>query len=93
MDNRAGLAVDGSLTPASGFAERDQGLLLVARRAAHRRLTLAADKSDDTRDFVDALRGLVVTPHVAQQTTSQRRGSPHHAPFRLSGEPTAAQAH
>jgi transposase len=71
MDNRAGLAVDGSLTPASGFAERDQGLLLVARRAAHRRLTLAADKSYDTRDFVAALRGLMVTPHVAQHTTKR----------------------
>jgi hypothetical protein len=71
MDNRVGLAVDGSLTPASGFAERDQGLLLVARRGTHRRLTLAADKSYDTRDFVDALRGLVVTPHVAQHTTKR----------------------
>src|SRR5438045_4808331 len=28
MENRHGLAVNGSLTPASGFAERDQGLLM-----------------------------------------------------------------
>src|SRR6266513_1485588 len=31
MENRHGLAVNGSLTPASGFAERDQGLLMAAQ--------------------------------------------------------------
>jgi transposase len=33
-----------------------------------RRLTLAADKAYDTRDFVDACRERNVTPHVAQNT-------------------------
>jgi hypothetical protein len=67
MDNRQGLAVDGSLTPATGFAEREQALAMATRLPA--RATLGADKSYDTRDFVDALRGLAVTPHIAQHTT------------------------
>lgn len=70
MDNRQGLAVDGSLTPATGFAEREQALAMATRLPA--RASLGADKSYDTRDFVDALRGLAVTPHIAQNTTHRR---------------------
>jgi hypothetical protein len=33
-----------------------------------RRLTLGADKGYDSTDFVAALRRMVVTPHVGQQT-------------------------
>ena len=69
MENRHGLAVNGSLTPASGFAERDQGLLMAAQLP--RRATLGADKSYDTRDFVNGLRGLDVTPHLAQNSTKR----------------------
>ena len=67
MENRHGLAVDGSLTPATGFAEREQALAMATQLPP--RATLGADKSYDTRDFVDGLRGLAVTPHVAQNTT------------------------
>jgi IS5 family transposase len=47
------------------------------------RATLGADKSYDTRDFVDALRGLAVTPHIAQnitrrRSTLDRRTTRHH---------------
>jgi transposase len=69
MENRHGLAVDGSLTPATGFAEREQALAMAAHLPAG--ATLGADKSYDTRDFVDGLRGLAVTPHVAQNTTKR----------------------
>ena len=69
MENRHGLAVDGSLTPATGFAERAQALAMAAQLPAG--ATLGADKSYDTRDFVDGLRGLAVTPHVAQNTTKR----------------------
>lgn len=69
MENRHRLAVDGSLTPATGYAERDQGLVLAAQLPTG--VTLGADKSYDTRDFVDGLRGLGVTPHVAQNTTKR----------------------
>jgi hypothetical protein len=71
MENRHGLAVDASLTPATGFAEREQALAMAARLPTRARVTRGADKSYDTRDFVDALRGLVVTPHVAQNTTNR----------------------
>jgi transposase len=71
MENRHGLAVDGSLTPATGFAEREQALAMATHLPPG--ATLGADKSYDTRDFVDGLRGLAVTPHVAQNTT--RRSS------------------
>jgi transposase len=69
MENRHGPAVDGSLTQATGFAERDQALVMAAQLPAGG--TLGADKSYDTRDFVDGLRGLAVTPHVARNTTKR----------------------
>ena len=69
MENRHGLAVDGSLTPATGYAEREQALVMAAQLPTG--ATLGADKSYDTRDFVDGLRGLAVTPHVAQHTTKR----------------------
>jgi transposase len=69
MENRHGLAVDGSLTSATGFAEREQALAMATRLPAG--ATLGADKGYDTRDFVDGLRGLAVTPHVAQNITKR----------------------
>jgi transposase len=73
MENRHGLAVDGCLTAADGYGERAAALEMVGPVAATRRVTLGADKAYDTRDFVEALRLLQVTPHVAQNTS--RRSS------------------
>ena len=94
MENRHGLAVDGCLTPANGYGERAAALEMVGPVAMTRRITLAADKAYDTRDFVGALRLLQVTPHVAQNTFEpfERDRSAHHAPRRLRGESTEAQA-
>ena len=39
---------------------------------ARRRRTVGADKAYDTKAFVADLRGLGVTPHVAQNTTNRR---------------------
>src|SRR5262245_49756800 len=39
--------------------------------AESRRVTVGADKAYDTRDFVDALRLLQVTPQVAQNTSNR----------------------
>jgi IS5 family transposase len=36
------------------------------------RITVAADKGYDTRDFVAGLRAMRVTPHIAQHTTGRR---------------------
>ena len=69
MENRHGLAVEGCVTRASGYAERAAALEMVGRRATAGRITLGADKGYDSRDFVQSLRLLQVTPHVAQNTS------------------------
>lgn len=45
------------------------------RRAKGRRMTVAADKGYDTRDFVRACRDRHVTPHVAQNRHDRRRSA------------------
>ena len=37
-----------------------------------RRITLGGDKNYDTHDIVDTLRGLNVTPHMAQNDTNRK---------------------
>jgi transposase len=71
MDNGHGLAVEGCVTRASGYGERAAALEMLGHCATAGRITVGADKGYDTRDFVEALRLLQVTPHVAQNT-SQR---------------------
>ena len=73
MENRNALIVDAELTAATGYAERDTAVEMLARLpASKRRRTIAADKAYDTRDFVAKTRGLGFTPHVAQNTTNRR---------------------
>ena len=43
----------------------------LADSALDRRLTLGGDKAFDAREFVDHLRHLHVTPHVAQNTSNR----------------------
>ena len=73
MENRNALIVDAELTAATGYAERDTAVEMLARLpASKRRRTIAAGKAYDTRDFVARTRGLGFTPHVAQNTTNRR---------------------
>jgi transposase len=72
MENRNGLAVSARLTQASGTAERDACLEMLEDASANGRITLGGDKNYDTHDFVDTLRSLNVTPHVAQNNTNRR---------------------
>lgn len=74
MENRNGLAVAGTVTHATGTAERAAALALIdrpprrrLRRAIRRagRVTLGADKAYDVSGFVAALRNRAVTPHIA----------------------------
>jgi hypothetical protein len=66
MENRSGLIVDACLTEASGHAERLAALAMIEPRADRPgRITLGADKGYDTEDFVNELRSMNVTPHVA----------------------------
>jgi transposase len=72
MENRHGLVVRPAVTRASGTAERDAALELVETIPGSHRITLGGDKNYDVRDFVDSLRGMHVTPHVAQNDTNRR---------------------
>jgi transposase len=67
MENRNGLAVGARLTQATGRAEREAALELLADIPRGRRITVGADKGYDVASFVRALRGQSVTPHVAQK--------------------------
>lgn len=71
MENRHGLAVEGCVTRASGYGERAAALARLGHVATTHRVTVGADKGYDTRDFVEALRLVQVTPHVAQHTTNR----------------------
>ena len=73
MENRSGLLVDACLTPAGGHGERVAALHMIEPRADRpRRITLGADKGYDAEDFVNELRSMKVTPHVAQNTSGRR---------------------
>jgi transposase len=65
MENRNGLAVDATLTCATGTAEREATLAMLDRRPTDRRITLGADKAYDVTAFVEDLRLRTVTPHIA----------------------------
>lgn len=66
MENRNGLAVDASLSLATGTAEREATLsMLDRRRKTGRRITLGAGKAYDVSDFIGDLRSRKVTPHIA----------------------------
>ena len=69
MENRHGLLVDACLTLAGGHAERVAALHMIEPRADRpTAITLGADKAYDAEDFVNELRSMNATPHVAQNT-------------------------
>jgi transposase len=67
MENRNGLAVGGCVTQATGIAECEAALQLLEDIPRSMRVTVGGDKGYDKRDFVERLRGLGVTPHVARK--------------------------
>jgi transposase len=73
MENRAGLLVDAALTEADGHAERVAALHMIEPQADRpNRITVGGDKGFDSADFVNELRSMNVTPHVAQNTRNRR---------------------
>ena len=76
MENRHGLVVDGTVTQATGTAEREAALELIDRRHGRRRVTLGADKAYDVRQFIADLRARSVTPHVAIDGHISKTGKP-----------------
>ena len=65
MENRNGLVADVEVLQANGTAERDAALLMIETIPGDQRVTVAADKGYDTKDFVAETRNMNVTPHVA----------------------------
>jgi transposase len=73
MENRHGLLVDACLTLADGHAERIAALHMIEPRAERpQAITLGADKAYDAEDFINELRAMKVTPHVAQNSNGRR---------------------
>jgi transposase len=73
MENRSGLLVDACLSEADGHAERVAALHMIEPRADRpQRITLAGDKGYDAESFVNELRSMKVTPHIAQNTSRRR---------------------
>lgn len=76
MENRHGLCVDLRVDPATGTAEREAALRMLARQARKRvrPRTLGADKGYHTREFIRCLRHRRIRPHIAQVTGRQTPG-------------------
>jgi len=71
MENRNGLLVQTFLTEANGRAEREAAMLMAEAIPGGRRVTLGGDKNYDTQEFVRELRGMNITPHVAQNDSNR----------------------
>ena len=66
MENRNGLLVDLRVDTATGIAERETALTMLAEHATDG-ATVGGDKGYDQRAFVDGCRQIGVTPHVAEK--------------------------
>ena len=72
MENRNGLVADVEVLQANGTAERDAALLMIEAIPGDHRVTIAADKGYDTKDFVAETRQMKATPQVAQNNKHRR---------------------
>jgi transposase len=86
MENRNGLVVDACLTRADGHAERVAALHMIEPRADRPGVTLGADKGYDAEDFVNELRSMGVTPHVAAKArrSALDKRTTRHAGYKAS---------
>ena len=89
-ENRHGLVVATRVTAAGQRAEREAAVDMLQRIRRRKHITLGADKAYDDRKFVDRLRALGVTPHVAQNTGRRSSAIDHrttrHAGYEQSRE-------
>jgi transposase len=67
MENGNGLVVQQLLTRGSGTAEREATVQMLEAMGGAKRLTVGADRAYDVAGFVEELRQIRVTPHVAQK--------------------------
>jgi IS5 family transposase len=88
MENRNGLVIDEQLTQATGTAEREAALSMLAEQPGSARKTVGADKAYDQAPFVEGCREINVTPHVAQNTSNRRSAidarTTRHPGYRIS---------
>lgn len=72
-ENRHGLIVNVRVTKAHGRAEREAAVEMARQIPGGTKwVTLAGDKGYDTREFVEQMKDLNVTPHVAQNVSGRR---------------------
>jgi len=85
MENRHGLVVDALAAPATGVAERELAIAMLER--VGRRATVGGDKGYNNRPFVGAVRGLGITPHVAEKAAHNAidRRTIRHPGYTVSG--------
>jgi hypothetical protein len=88
IENRNGLLVDLRVSEASGRAERETALEMLAEHADGH-ATVGADRGYDTKDFVARAREQNVTPHVAKNENAYRRSAidgrtTRHVGYRIS---------
>lgn len=76
MENRNGLAVDGCVTQADGYGERNAAMVMIDAIKTEGEITLGADKGYDAAEFVERLGKAKVVPHIAQNTKNRRPAVP-----------------
>lgn len=64
IENRNGLIITTEVFQVNGAA--DAALVMLEPLPGNNRVTVAADRAYDTKDFVAECRNMQVTPHVAQ---------------------------
>jgi transposase len=67
IENRHGLVVDSRVTAATSRSEREAGLAM-AERIPSRKATIGGDKGYDTAGFVEGVRNLGFTAHIAAKS-------------------------
>jgi hypothetical protein len=83
MENRNGLVMKPCVTEAGTRPERDAALQMLAERLeqiraqrpageARRAVTVGGDKGYREQDFIEGLRNLSVTPHIAEYETRRQ---------------------
>jgi transposase len=85
IENRHGFVVNTVLTQAYGRAEPDAALWMAEQIPGTRRVSLGGDRGYDQADVVQELRGMRVTPHIAQKERSAVDGrTTRHAGYQTS---------
>jgi transposase len=84
LDNRHGLVANVCVTAATGTAEREAAAWMLDASAPPGS-TVGGDKGFDVGSFVDAVRDLGITPHVAQKVDTAIDGrTTRHAGYAIS---------